>query len=264
MFSRSCTHDVEYRVIDVHDDTVICKNCALVIETSTYNYSTLELQNRSYGFIEHEELKNYTAEKISEWIHRLKLDDCILRECMYLFNKEYISKTKNRNTNLIDKYIALTIYEVILNCNITLSLDEILVFSVNTYREIWQLAKREKRTYILSHQISTKQYIDRYISHLNISTKEKPLIYAQCKKYDRYQTFSPKTRCGACFYDFLYNKSTQNTKKKQMNLLRCISKLLNISVLSIRKLSTLTYQEEKEEKKKKEAGSKNKPNSFSL
>lgn len=238
MFSRSCKHERKYRVLDARDATEICSNCALVLDEAVYNASYNDLNNSCDYNPENTSLNKYVYNKINEWVHRLRLDDNISIESICLFNKEYELILGKRGMNIIDKYIALSIFETIIKNNIPLCLEEILTFSSNSYREIWELAKIEKRVIILSNQISTNQFIDRHISHFKLLKHERTRIYELCENYNKdFPMFSPKTRVGMSFFTLLYEPKTHHaTKKTKMTLLRSIASLLNISALSMQRL----------------------------
>lgn len=264
MFSRTCKHPKHAHITDVHEATIICSECALVINDQLNNYDTCFVY-QSEEYVELYNKKNIIYDKLSEWTHRLLLENNILKESFAIYTRKYSNKLVSVKNDTIEKYLALSIYESILNNNILITLDEVLQFCNLSYREVWKIAKSEEIKIILSHQISSKQYIQRYYEYFNIPTSELESLYNINNKYDIYETFSPKTRAALCIYEHIKsfpNASPITLTIKIMNkkTLTKICNILKVSHLSILRLENVQMRD----RRKKEINQSSSSSSFFL
>ena len=227
---NGCNH--ENILQDDREGSIICTDCALVLEDKLYFYpyansssfsdTSFKSVRKTLDYNKHVEenrLRHLTVGHslssqidLNEIVQKLNLSDSYLQEALDMYNKLELSRRRFK----VKEAVGFCLYHTLIKHNCARSPEEIAYLFELDSPSIFIKIEKECQNCFSSSLVNVNDFVERFCKFQNISYKHSKIIESICLQLIDKYNFNPKTLSVlviSCFIQLLQNDTKLSTIK---------------------------------------------------
>lgn len=181
MDSRDCPHHASDRVICHHEGTVVCRECALVLDAQWFDFSPIHRPEQKQN--------SYLIEILADIVENNFLPPEIIPKTIELYTK------RNKNNIYQPALLAHCAYLALKSLKVSRSIEEISQMFNVLSSDVWKLGKQTNDI----QPMKTREVLSR-LDTSSLTRQRKKFIEDKGDYFSRFIAVSPRTMTAALWY----------------------------------------------------------------